>query len=331
MWSDILPLLQLHWPALSWAGLASLLISLALLVDWWLGEPRRRHPLVGFGQWSQWWQQCCRRIVRQPGPLAGKMAGALAWGAAVVPPVALCAWLMHWLSEVSLLLWGLVTVLGLYLTLGAKSLISHADNIFQPLSRGDLDTARQQTQLIVSRDTQAMDERQITSAAVESVLENGNDAVFGALFWFLVAGLPGALAFRLINTLDAMWGYKTERYRDFGYVAARMDDLAGWLPARLTALTYAVQGNFPLAMHCWRTQAALCASPNGGVVMCSGAGALVTRIGGPAVYHGQLVDKIYMGSGDFADYRVIPRANRLVLRGCVLWVVCLVLISLGGV
>ncbi len=115
--------------------------------------------------------------------------------------------------------------------------------------------------LIVSRDPASLD---ITRAATESVLENGNDAVFGALFWFVVAGAPGVVVYRLANTLDAMWSYRNERYVDFGFAAARLDDLLNYVPARLTALTYAILGHTRSAWRCWRAQAHDWDSPNAG-------------------------------------------------------------------
>jgi adenosylcobinamide-phosphate synthase len=140
------------------------------------------------------------------------------------------------------------------------------------------------------------------------------------LFWFIIAGAPGVVLYRLTNTLDAMWGYKTERYFHFGWAAARLDDLLNYIPARLTALTYALLGHFETATHCWRTQGHLWKSPNGGPVMSAGAGALNIKIGGAATYHGELKEQTPLGKGRPAETGDIPRAVKLVKNGTWLWV-----------
>lgn len=305
------------------------MVSLALLMDRFLGEPNRFHPLVGFGHWACWIEKRCRQLITEASPRRVRLFGFLAWALTVLPIAVPAFVLLAVILNFSLWLWLPINAVVLYLTIGGNSLVFHANEIYRPLKQGDINQAREKIGLIVSRETSSMDSRQITSAAVESVLENGNDAVFGAIFWFVVAGAPGALVFRMANTLDAMWGYKNARYFDFGFAAAKIDDLLGWIPARLTALTYAVQGNFKLAMTCWKEQASQCASPNGGVVMCAGAGALNRTIGGPAIYHGILHDKIIMGCGDFADHQVIPQANRLVEHGAWIWVLVLIIMSIG--
>ena len=175
-------------------------------------------------------------------------------------------------------------------------------------------TARALTARIVSRETADADEGALSRAAVESALENGNDAIFGALFWFAIAGGPGALAFRLANTLDAMWGYRTPRYLRFGWAAARFDDVLNFIPARLTAASYALLGDTRTAWRCWRDAGAAWDSPNAGPVMASGAGSLNVLIGGPAMYHGALESRPMLGFGHAATAGHVVAALRLVER-----------------
>ena len=192
-----------------------------------------------------------------------------------------------------------------------------------PLAAGELDLARERTSWIVSRDVASLDAAGVARAGTESVLENGNDAVFGALFWFVLAGGPGVLLFRLANTLDAMWGYRTERYLRFGWAAARIDDLLNVVPARLTALTYALLGRTWRALACWRDQAAAWDSPNAGPVMAAGAGALGVRLGGAASYHGREEVRPPLGEGRAPDAASIRAAVALVRRGSLLWLAAL--------
>jgi adenosylcobinamide-phosphate synthase len=288
---------------------------LAVLLDRLLGELRRWHPLVGFGRLAQ----RVEAILYGASRLRGAIAVTL-----LVGGFALAAFLAHrslgswaWLLDAGLL----------YLAIGGASLDQHALAVRRDLDAGDLDAARRSVGRMVSRDTADMDETAVVRAALESVLENGCDAVFGALFWFLVAGAPAAVAYRLANTLDAMWGYKTDRYLHFGWAAARLDDLLNWIPARLTALTYALLGNGSAAWRCWRSQAARWESPNAGPVMAAGAGALTVQLGGPARYHGQLESRPPLGEGRQPQAADIARATALVNRGMWLW---LVLALTGG-
>jgi len=295
--------------------LAAVLLALAL--DALLGEPRRWHPLVGFGRLAQALEL---RFNRRSNRFA-RMSGLLCWAVLVLPPVALCALQLPAPADT------LFGALVLYFALGARSLAEHARAVAEPLLRGELMAARRALAMIVSRDTAALGESGVAAATCESVLENGNDAVFGALFWFVVAGAPGAMLFRLANTLDAMWGYRTPRLRQFGWAAARLDDLLNLIPARLTALSYALAGQCANALHCWRTQAADHDSPNAGPVMAAGAGALGLALGGPAVYHGQLEQRPTLGRGRGATPADIDAALRLMHRALLLW---LAAITLGG-
>lgn len=285
---------------------------MAVLLDIWLGEPRRAHPLVGFG----------RLAVRLEARLnrGRRSQGLMALCVLVLPPVAGVVLLAR-LDAIG----PVVSMLLLYLTLGATSLAQHGRAVAAALAGGDLALARDKVAWMVSRDTAALDEEGVAKAATESVLENGNDAVFGALFWFVLLGAPGAVMYRLVNTLDAMWGYRTERYNAFGWAAARLDDVMNWLPARLTALTYVLLGEGKRAWRCWRKQGHRTESPNAGVVMAAGAGALALQLGGAAVYHGVCEERPILGEGKAPRAPDILRAISLVQRGVWLWLGTMVL------
>jgi adenosylcobinamide-phosphate synthase len=294
--------------------LTALLCLGAVALDRWLGEPRRWHPLVGFG----WLVQRVETLAYGPPETSADFRRARGIGAVIVllVPFAVAAWL---LGAIPLL--GSVVLLGLlYLAIGARSLAEHAEAVAEALQAGDLPLARERVRRIVSRDTTDLDEEQISRATVESMLENGCDAIFGALFWFVLTGAPGVVLYRLANTLDAMWGYRTLHYRDFGWAAARLDDLLNWLPARLTALSYVAVGIRPTqAWRCWRQQAPGWKSPNAGPVMAAGAGALGLALGGPACYHGEWQPRPALGEGLAPRAEDIGRAVALVRRALWLW------------
>jgi adenosylcobinamide-phosphate synthase len=237
----------------------------------------------------------------------------------VLIPVMAMSLVVSQLSGLALLV---VNALVVYFVVGLKSLAEHGRNVAVPLLAGDLLTARQQIAMMVSRDTDKLTEQQVASATCESVLENGSDAIFSALFWFFLLGAPGAILYRGANTLDAMWGYKTDRYRRFGWAAARIDDVLNWLPARLTAVSYGLVGNFSSGLKCARQQGGLTDSPNAGYVMAAGAGALEISIGGAAIYHGEEHQRPIFGMGPVAEATDIERAIGLVQRTSVLWVLC---------
>jgi adenosylcobinamide-phosphate synthase len=284
------------------------LLAAGILLDLLLGEPRRWHPLVGFGRLAQAIE---RRLNRGTLPF---LRGLLAWLLAVLPLS-----LLAWLAAAHAGLW--LHALLLYACIGLRSLRDHTMPIVDALRAGDLETARARTSWIVSRDTHQAGETDLAKAGAESLLENGNDAVFGTLFWFLVAGGAGAVLFRLANTLDAMWGYRNARFILFGRAAARIDDALNYVPARLTALSYVVLAGAgrARAWQCWRTQAPAWSSPNAGPVMASGAGALGVSLGGAAVYDGQLEQRPPLGAGPNATASDIVRAWRLVLHTTLLW------------
>lgn len=297
------------------SGLSPLQVALLLiggvLLDALLGEARRWHPLVGFGNLAM-------RIERIANLGRWRIArGSLAWSLAVLPFTAIAALAVHRPGPMALAIHAAL----LYFALGLRSLREHNLPIADALERNDLPAARMLTGRIVSRDTADASATDLAKASTESLLENGNDAVFGALFWFIVAGGPGVLLFRLANTLDAMWGYRTARFLLFGRFAARIDDVLNYVPARLTALSYVVLADHPRrAWRCWWAQAPHWTSPNAGPVMSSGAGALGLALGGAATYDGIVEIRPALGYGVAPEGDDIRRAWRLVRSTALLWI-----------
>lgn len=291
----------------------ALLMAAGIALDCLLGEPRKWHPLVGFGMLASAVERRLNKGVSR------RWRGVLAWAFVVLPPVGFSAWAVTAASEAHAAAGFAAHAVLLYFCIGLRSLRDHMLPIARALEAGELGEARRLTARIVSRDTRRSGEPELAKAAVESLLENGNDAVFGTLFWFAVAGGPGALLFRLANTLDAMWGYRNERFHAFGWMAARTDDALNWIPARLTALSYAILGDTRTAWKCWRTQAASWSSPNAGPVMSSGAGALRLALGGAAEYDGEIEQRPLLGIGRPAAATDIRRAWSLVARTCIVW------------
>jgi len=285
--------------------MTTVLMAAALAIDWLLGEPKRWHPLVGFGNLTKGLEA---RLYRQHSRLRGVLGVVL-----LVVPITLVT---AWLRGRFIVLAPAIDIALLTFAIGHRSLHDHARPIAAALQASEQALAQQLTARIVSRDSAAIDP---APAATESVLENGNDGVFGALFWFVMLGGPGALLFRLVNTLDAMWGYRNARYLYFGWAAARFDDLLNWPAARLTALSYALLGQTRLALRCWSEQAAHWDSPNAGPVMSAGAGALGLRLGGAARYEGEWHQRPVLGAGDVAAAEDIERALQLVRRSVLLW------------
>ena len=281
----------------------------ALIIDWFAGEPKRLHPLVGFGTLANKIEARFNHTNQHQ--LLQFSAGMLALIICIVP----ITFISYLICQIPL--WGGVfSIVLLTLCLGHRSLFDHTRPILLAMQQDDLEHAKTLTSRIVSRDKDHID---VNKATIESVLENGNDAVFGTLFWFVIGGAAGAVAYRLVNTLDAMWGYRTPRFFYFGKTAARLDDLLNFVPARLTALSYALLGTTRKAFSCWHQQAPLWDSPNAGPVMASGAGALDIQLGGVACYHGEWHQRPLLGTSNIAEANDIGRALKLVSNSVLLW------------
>lgn len=290
-------------------------ILIALVLDQLLGEPKRGHPLVAFGRWASALETRLNGTRASTGihSFGPRIRGLIAWMLAVLPFVALVVWL----SGTG---WGFVfDVIVLYVAIGRKSLFEHGMRVFRALYHEDLSEARHHTAMIVSRECNQLDTSGCARATTESILENGSDSIFSALFWFAMLGAPGVVLYRLANTLDAMWGYRNERFAEFGYASAKIDDALNLVPARLCALSYALAGHTTQALRSWRLFARQLSSPNGGPVMSAGAGALNVTLGGPAVYHGEIQNKVFFGGSEECRPDHIPAANRLVDRALVIF------------
>lgn len=296
-----------------------LALVLALGLDAWWGEPRRLHPLVGFGA-------CANFIEKRLNSGERRIAkGCLAWCAIVIPLV-LAGYFLQRATATHALSSIFAGALLLYLSIGQQSLREHARAVAISLRADDLPQARRALALMVSRDTEHLDHEGVSKATVESILENGSDAVIASLFWFALAGIPGVLLHRAANTLDAMWGYRNTRFNEFGRIAARVDDVLNFIPARITACAYALLGATANALRCWHSQARAWSSPNAGPVMAAGAGALQLALGGAACYRGEIEQRPILGCGRAAQERDIERALQLLDRS--VWLIASVLIVL---
>jgi|TARA_B110000116_G_C16783235_1_gene559477 adenosylcobinamide-phosphate synthase len=307
--------------------LSSTAILAALWLDRMLGETRRFHPLVGFGLWAKYLEG--QLYPNSHSQFTLWAMGVVAWLLAVMPVVIVSAIV----TQLIVLSWGaviywLLSVVVIYIAIGARSLKEHALDIFTPLQQGDLISARQALSMLVSRDTDTLTEPEIATATIESVIENSHDSVIGVFFWYLVFGIPGVVLFRLANTLDAMWGYRNARYNFFGRWAARIDDMLGYVSARVTVLLFALQKprSLAAAWHYGRRWY----SPNAGPVMAAGAGALAIQLGGDQRYNGELKQRPMLGAGDQPHAAHIGSALLLVERSYYLLPLLLLVVSLLG-
>jgi adenosylcobinamide-phosphate synthase len=303
--------------------MTSVTVLLALLLDAFFGEPSRFHPLVGFGRVAREMENRCLKL--DSSSAWQRACGALATIVIVSIPTAVISLVAAYFEQTVGNV--LIAAVILYCAIGARSLAEHARAVKVALDDNTLELARERTGLMVSRDTTKLHENGLTKATIESVLENGSDAVLAPIFWFAVGGIPALVAYRLINTLDAMWGYRSQRYRYFGSTAAVADDLLNWIPARLTALAYTLVGHSTAAVRCWREQARLWDSPNAGPVMAAGAGALRVQLGGAATYHGERHIRPDLGCGAVAGHADINSALTLVRNATILWLLVIATVN----
>jgi adenosylcobinamide-phosphate synthase len=279
-------------------------LLLGTAVDALIADPRAAHPVAAFGALaaraeSRCWADTCGR-------------GAL-FTVACLGPVAAAGWALQLLARGGQVRGVALTAAATWTVLGAASLAAEATEIQRALTARDLGAARRRLPALCGRDPEPLDEAGIARATVESVAENTSDAVVAPLFWGAVAGIPGLLAYRAVNTLDAMVGHRSPRYERFGWAAARLDDAANWAPARLTSLlTVALApwagGSSREALRMLRRDGAAHPSPNAGRCEAAFAGALGVRLGGTNLYHGVAEVRGQLGDGAGPTARDIGRS-----------------------
>lgn len=278
-----------------------------LLGDLLLGDPRRGHPVAVFGRGAAAVERVLWRDHRGWGALHTVVCAGGAAGAAAVASSLLRGSRAGSVALTAAATWAVV---------GGTSLGREARAIGGALAAGDVDVARERLPHLCGRDPQALDADGIARAVVESVAENTSDAVVGALVWGALGGVPGLVGFRAVNTLDAMVGHKSVKYRRYGWASARLDDVLGWPGARLTAVLAAAAGDAPRgAVRAWREDAARHPSPNAGPVEAAFAGALGVRLGGTLSYAGRVEHRpVLNGDGRGVEVADIERAVQLSRR-----------------
>ena len=279
---------------------------LSLLIGWMLdllvGDPQwLPHPVVGFGKMIAFGEHRLNRGLHR------KLKGALMAITLIIAVFAVTWLVRHQLSIINcqLSIFNcqlsiIIDAIIVFYCLAGTTLIREVREVFLALDRS-LEEGRRQVSRIVGRDTSELSAQEVRTAALETLAENLSDGVIAPLFWFAILGTPGMLTYKMINTLDSMIGYRTERYRDFGCWAAHIDDIANYIPARLTALLMIL----PRIVNCQlsivnfvRRYGRHHASPNSGYPEAALAGILNCRFGGPHYYFGQLFDKPFIGEND---------------------------------
>jgi len=282
-------------------------LVLGYAADLALGDPRRGHPVAGFGQLASALERACWADSRARGAVyAGVLAGGIA-GAAWAGQRATRGRPVLEASAVAAATWAV---------LGGRSLASEGLTMARLLEIDDLRGARDRLGHLCARDAAGLPAHELARAGVESMAENTSDAVVAPLLWGAVAGVPGLLGYRAVNTLDAMVGYRSERFLRFGWASARLDDLLNLVPARVAAaLTVAaaplVGGRCAEAWRIWRRDGSRHPSPNAGPVEAAAAGALGVTIGGSSTYDGAWEDRGTLGDGRSVVVADLPRSVRL--------------------
>lgn len=269
----------------------------AYIIDIIIGDPRwLPHPVVIIGKAVRFLEGKIRRI-----SLIGRKKGGIILCFAVVIPTFFITWgVVEGCLFVNALLGAIITVLFASMTLATRSLFDESKAVIDTLNNGNIVEARKKLSMIVGRDTENLDEQEICRAVIETVSENLSDGIVAPMFYLAIGGLPLAMAYKAVNTLDSMVGYKNDRYGDIGWFSAKMDDMLNWIPARLSVFLIVI-ASFIL-MYNWRNSWKIMRrdgqnhpSPNSGMPEAAAAGALNIQLGGKSRYFGKIYHKPAIG------------------------------------
>jgi adenosylcobinamide-phosphate synthase len=293
-------------------------VLLALTLDYLIPDRQGIKPFAWYRDWAESIEERFNGGKRVHG------IGAVAL--AILPILAGVAVIHYILGELGWILQFIFNVIVLYVCVDVSRLSKTANAVSMALESGDADEANEQLQVLTGKSTTDVNETEIARAAVEGVLKQGNTLIISPIFWFILLGPFGVVLQRLSSILDSLWGHRYERFAEFGWAAARFDDVLGWVPARITALSYALMGSFEDALHCWRKRVGVWSDINSGPLLASGFGAM----------HMQSCD-VSADEGEYEEQSleltVVPdaghvrRAVALVWRVLLLWLVVGILMA----
>ncbi|MCR4300978.1 MAG: regulatory signaling modulator protein AmpE [Sulfuricaulis sp.] len=294
-----------------------IIVLLAILLDRLIPDRQGIKPFVSYRDWAESIEERFN---------GGKRVHGIGAVILATLPIVAGVMLIHYiLGEIGWIWRVAFDVLVLYLCLDIHRLSKTASAVSVALESGDIDEADEQLRVLIGKGVPEKSEANIALASVEGVLKRGNSLIVSPVFWFILLGPVGAVLQRLSCILDFLWGHRYERFADFGWAAARFDDLMGWIPARITALSYALMGSFEDALHCWRKRVGVWSDINSGPLLASGFGAMHMQIC-EATEEGEFEERT-------SDLTVIPDAGHvqgavaLVWRVLLLWLVVGVLMT----
>lgn len=293
----------------------------ALLLDYFFAEPKQYHPLDGFRHVTK----LLAERLNDGSPEQMRINGIIALFVCLIP--------VWWLTDMFTnggVIGFVINMLILYFVISLRDIKYQGRQILSKLNQNETDTAYNQLEQLMSKELHFLESQAIARITTEAVLERANNVVFGVIFWLLVAGIPGAVVYRLAGILNDQWQEKRLDYRDFGFFVSRFYDLINFIPARLTALSYAMMGNWHNAQQCCTSYAQLFEKSNSGVLIATGAGSLDVQLGGKDSYHEAFQDRAVIANQNPVDADTIELACQLLNRATILWCATIALVTLGG-